>query len=187
VWAVDTFSNVAIEDPVSGVKAGVDPTNRLKVGDGAGPMTIDGSVTATQTQPASFVRIFVFSGSTCSNAYTIPSGKALIIKSMQTFMHSVGAAGDDVETLVYNTADCSGLFVAAAISDGLHKTVSENFEPGIAIPAGRVVSVLGSHNAGSLFLYGYLVPASSVPAGAAAPSDAAPDHASTEASPTGRR
>jgi hypothetical protein len=37
VWAVDTFSNVAIEDPVSGVKARVDATNRLKVSDRPAP------------------------------------------------------------------------------------------------------------------------------------------------------
>ena len=31
VWAVDTFSNVAIEDPVTGVKAQVDSARRLQV------------------------------------------------------------------------------------------------------------------------------------------------------------
>jgi hypothetical protein len=46
VWAVDTFSNVAIEDPVSGVKAHVAANNRLLVGDGSGSLTVDGNVKA---------------------------------------------------------------------------------------------------------------------------------------------
>jgi hypothetical protein len=44
VWAVDTFSNVAIEDPVSGVKAHVDSARKLVVGDGSGALTVDGTL-----------------------------------------------------------------------------------------------------------------------------------------------
>jgi hypothetical protein len=50
VWAIDTFSNVAVEDPVSGTKASVDSTHHLLVGDGSGPLTVDGS--AVQTLPS---------------------------------------------------------------------------------------------------------------------------------------
>ena len=46
VWAVDTFSNVAIQDPVSGNKASVDATHKVLVGDGAGSLTVDGTVSA---------------------------------------------------------------------------------------------------------------------------------------------
>src|SRR5436309_2499091 len=45
-WAVDAFSNVAVEDPVSGVKAQVDATRHLVVGDGSGALTVDGTVSA---------------------------------------------------------------------------------------------------------------------------------------------
>src|SRR3954449_2470234 len=44
VWAVDTFSNVAIEDPVSGVKASVNSSKALLVGDASGALTVDGKV-----------------------------------------------------------------------------------------------------------------------------------------------
>src|SRR4051812_2675334 len=44
VWAVDTFSNVAIQDPVTGVKAGVNRSQALLVGDAAGALTVDGKV-----------------------------------------------------------------------------------------------------------------------------------------------
>jgi hypothetical protein len=53
VWAVDTFSNVAIEDPVSGVKASVDAGHHLLVGDGSGPLTVDGTVSGRPAAPAS--------------------------------------------------------------------------------------------------------------------------------------
>jgi hypothetical protein len=166
VWAVDTFSNVAIEDPVTGVKAGVDSSKRLKVGDGSGAMTVDG--TTTDTTPANLIRIFAGATSSCSNVYTIPAGKALILKSMSVYMHTAGSPGSDVEAVVYPAANCGGGFVAAAISDRAHETVFQTFGSGIGVPTGRTISTLGFNNSGTLYLYGYLVPASAVPANAAA-------------------
>jgi hypothetical protein len=168
VWAVDTFSNVAIEDPVTGVKASVDASKRLKVGDGSGAMTVDGSVLAPETTPANLVRIFAAASSSCSNAYTIPAGKALILKSMSAYMHTAGSPGSDVEAIVYPVANCGGALAAAAISDRAHETVFQTFGSGIGVPAGRTISTLGFNASGTLYLYGYLVPASAVPATAAA-------------------
>src|SRR4051812_30278413 len=51
-WAVDSFSNMAIQDPVSGVKAQVDSTRRLMVGDGSGPLTVNGTVSALPAVPS---------------------------------------------------------------------------------------------------------------------------------------
>jgi hypothetical protein len=170
VWAVDTFSNVAIQDPVTGVKASVDSSKRLKVGDGSGAMTVDG--TTTETTPANLVRIFAGASNSCSNAYTIPAGKALILKSMTAYMHSSGSPGSDVEAVVYPAANCASSFVAAAISDRAHETVFQTFGSGIGIPAGRTISAFGFNSSGTLHLHGYLVPASAVPA--SAPAKAAP-------------
>src|SRR4051794_39800280 len=80
-WGVNTL------DPVSGKGATVDGTGALKVGDGAGALTVNGSVHATEAAPATFVRIFASASASCSDAYTVPSGKALILKSMQVFLH----------------------------------------------------------------------------------------------------
>ena len=44
VYAVDAFSNVAIQDPTSGVKAKVTNAGALRVSDSSGPMTVDGTV-----------------------------------------------------------------------------------------------------------------------------------------------
>jgi hypothetical protein len=71
VWAVDTFSNVAIQDPVSGAKASVDATNHLKVGDGSGALTVDGTVAS---RPASPSKVWSAAGSATSGTYTILAG-----------------------------------------------------------------------------------------------------------------
>src|SRR2546423_1557860 len=42
VWAVDTFSNVAIQDPPTGVKTKVNSSHALGVGDWSGPLPVDG-------------------------------------------------------------------------------------------------------------------------------------------------
>src|SRR4051812_2176426 len=44
VCAVDTFSNAAVQDPVTGVKASVNKSRGVLVGDAPGPLTVDGKV-----------------------------------------------------------------------------------------------------------------------------------------------
>jgi hypothetical protein len=179
VWAVDQFTNVAIQDPVTGTKATVGPAHRLLVGDGGGPLTVDGNV--SEAAPANFVRFSGPAAGSCSDAYTVPAGQALILKSMQAFLHSTGGAGTSIEVDVYSQSGCGGSLVAAAVGDRAHETVAQNFEPGIAIPAGRTVSTIGFGNSGIVLLEGYLVPASSVPAGAAPTEPAVPGQSPTHA------
>jgi hypothetical protein len=52
VYAVDAFSNVAVQDPVSGVKAKVASNGSLWVSDGSGAMTVDGTVNVRSVAPA---------------------------------------------------------------------------------------------------------------------------------------
>jgi hypothetical protein len=51
VYAVDAFSNVAIQDPVTGVKAKVSTGRSLQVGDASGPLTVDGTVKGVPLPP----------------------------------------------------------------------------------------------------------------------------------------
>lgn len=89
VWAVDVFTNVAITDPVSGVKAKVDHDRRLNVGDGDGPITVDGTVTAQA--PAPF-RVFqtsqIAADDTISEGClsTVPAGRRLVVESVSVFV-----------------------------------------------------------------------------------------------------
>src|SRR3954447_17392498 len=64
VWAVDTFSNVAVQDPVSGVKASVNKSHELMVGDSSGALTVDGKI--SHTPPAQVLNsgAYTFQGRT---------------------------------------------------------------------------------------------------------------------------
>src|SRR4051812_34390418 len=66
VWAVDSFTNVAIQDPVSGAKASVDASHHVLVGDGSGPLSVDGTVSSL---PSTSKSPFLSQGSV-SNYYS---------------------------------------------------------------------------------------------------------------------
>lgn len=162
VWAVDAFSNVAIEDPVSGKKASVDTSRRLVVTD---------TTLEMDEVPAYFFRVFASAqGGGCSTVYTVPAGKALIIQSMASYLDKTDASLTSVEEDLYGQANCNGGLIAAAITSDRSATVNQTFGSGIAIPSGRVISVYGTNNNGSLSIYGYFVPAAWVPANANATS-----------------
>ncbi len=55
-WAA-TASNVSILDPGGVNKAKVDPIGQLEVGDGSGPLTVDGTVSARPVLPAKPITI----------------------------------------------------------------------------------------------------------------------------------
>jgi hypothetical protein len=148
LWAV-TAQNVALQDPSSGITAAVDGARRVLV---------------TETAPSTLVRILASANASCFNAYTVPAGRSLILKSATHFLHGISTAGTDVESIVYPDANCSGSLIAAAVSDRVHDTVDESFGAGIPIPSGRTISSVGFNNAGTLMIYGYLGPASNVPA-----------------------
>ena len=95
-YAVDSFSNVAIEDPTTGVKAHLTSGGRVlaQVNDGSGPMTVDGTVALTPdaavrtTQPpfAATVKVTPASGDprTCVEVPLPASGKVELKSVMVT-------------------------------------------------------------------------------------------------------
>jgi hypothetical protein len=157
LWAVNTLGYVAIQDPFNGKKSHIDDNRRLWVLD---------QLAMYQRNPANFVHVFGSSSGSCVTVYTVPAGKALIIQTIVGYMHNGMPAGNPQEFDLYEGANCAN-FIGALISDRAHETVTETFASGIAIPAGSVVSAFGISN-GSFEIYGYLVPASLVPANIAA-------------------
>src|SRR4051794_12560538 len=167
---------VNITDPVNAAnKAKVDATGRLNVGDGTGPMTVDGTVTSQQAAPASFVRMFGSAGSgftACRVIATPPAGKAWVIRSIGTDVYTTGSEDLGVPFFVgyFNNTNCGldGLF------DEVHVIrpgrVQSSYEPGIAVPNGGGLSMEVSlpPNAGvDVYPQGFAVPSAAVPAGAA--------------------
>jgi hypothetical protein len=147
LFAVDAFSNVAIQDPVSGVKASVDSHHRLKT---------TGTVIATAAAPADLVRFHaVPSAQTCTQAYQIPAGKALVLKSAIAYL--IGAPNSEID--LFSDGACSS-FIGAFQSDNSRTTINDSFGDGVAV---KSLYLQTQYGAGTVSGYGYLVPASAVP------------------------
>jgi hypothetical protein len=151
VWAVDSFSNVAIEDPATGVKASVDTQHRLQTLATLRP----GS--ATETAPANLVRLFRFPTPGCTALYTLPVAKALIVKAASGYL--VPSAGGTATILLYADSSCTDAI--AAFTSDRQETV--NVVLGTGAPIKGALYGRTTAGGGSVNVYGYLVPASSVP------------------------
>jgi hypothetical protein len=154
-----SFSNVAITDP-----GGV---NRAKVTAG-GALQVGGNV--VETPPANFVRIYGGASlQSCSVVYTVPAGKALILKAENTVvLRANNGTQPQVYTYRGGPSGCGGSAdllntgaIDAGASDG---SVAADFGAGIAVPSGSTIITSASDAAGWIHLWGYLVAASSVPA-----------------------
>jgi hypothetical protein len=154
-WAV-SFTNVAITDP-----GGV---NRAKVSAG-GSLQIGG--TATEANPATFFRVFAgVSDGQCTVAYTVPTGKALILKATNSYLYPSATAPQFV---FYRGGEsgCSGPLelINAAIAPGPNPiSIATDFGLGIAFPQKSTLIVYGQSASGTFNAQGYLAAASTVPA-----------------------
>jgi hypothetical protein len=166
VWAVDTFSNVAIEDPVTGVKASVDSSKRLKVGDGSGAMTIDGTTTSHEAAANTLFRSATFppSNGACTPVATPPAGKALIIKSVALNTYSViSPPGSGRNGVFYLGTNGCEVIVLDINPPGVGP-INQPFEPGLGVPAGKRLWVSANNISAEVYTFGYSVLASAVPA-----------------------
>jgi hypothetical protein len=161
-WAL-SFTNVAITDP-----AGV---NRAKVSTGGALST---SGTATPATPANLVRTDGSSAGSCSFVYAVPAGKALVLTSA-----SVVAYGNPAELDVYRgTTGCNDFLGIAGLSDSISgRLTTTDLGSGVAVPAGSKLYAY-SGQTGTVYLRGYLVAASAVPAGVTASTSVTPGSAS---------
>jgi hypothetical protein len=165
VWAVDTFSNVAIEDPVTGVKASVDSSKRLKVGDGSSAMTVDGTTTGPEAAANTLFRSATFptSSGNCTPIATPPANKALIIKSVALNTYSVTSPGSGRTGVFYLGTDGCEVIVFDINPPGVG-LINQPFEPGLGVPAGKRLWVSTNNISAEVYTFGYSVPASAVPA-----------------------
>jgi hypothetical protein len=168
---------VNLADPSNAAQvAHVDATGRLAVSDGAGSLTVDGSVTAQQANPAAFVRLFGTASGfvSCQSLGTPPAGKAWIIRSFAADVYSASTEDIGVPYFIalFNNRNCalSGLFDEVhVIHPGRNQSL---YEPGIAIPGAGALSVEVSLPSGvgvDMYAQGFSVPSASVPASAATP------------------
>jgi hypothetical protein len=154
--------------------AKVDSAGKLAVGDGGGPLTVDGAVTATEATPKNFAMLNLGGSSTEAGACipaTFPAGKALIIKSIFTDLyHEPNFRDSGMFWALRKGTTCTGPDIIAEHPrpDIVGKTIS--IEPGFGVPAASgglslfLKEPLGSTDlfAITTYVYGYWVPASAV-------------------------
>jgi hypothetical protein len=152
VWAVDAFTNVAVQDPVSGVKASVDASHHLFVTSGSVPLAVGGTVTAKESPYnalkhfASFVR-----PDTCLPlAAPSTSGTALVIKTahVDTYLNPTPGSGNFVQLFYGPPANPCAVFVDDVNPSGIGVTVLD-FGAGLALPKGDVLAGLSGGGVGA--------------------------------------
>jgi hypothetical protein len=163
VAAAPTVVNIA--DPTTPTQmASVDATGHLKVGDGAGPLTVDGSVQLAA--PGAFfhsttTNLSHLSG--CVKVATPATGKALIIRDVRINVIADPTPGNGQFVDLH-----TGPFCNILVADVNPATIGETvlpFDPGLAIANGNSLwAEATSSVAAEVYVDGYSVPAAQVPA-----------------------
>jgi hypothetical protein len=158
--AGSTIVNIADPTTPSHV-AHVDANGRLEVGDGSGPLTVDG--TTQVAAPSTFIHSDALNlnvGSGCVTVATAPAGKALVIREVR--LDTTGNAAENDEFQVFGDTTCSHQ-VAGVHPASVGLTVIP-FDPGLGIPAksGVSVRIVGSLEADA-YADGFSVAALQVP------------------------
>lgn len=182
------IEKVVIKDATQRYLAKVSSDGRLQVGDGSGPLTVDGTVTLAGSlnldepievtgtvtdqnaiDPSQYVRLAVPvpGDGECDLAYTVPAGSDLVITSIQV-APLVVAEFDAVpdpkpfrDVTFHLGAACGVPFSAAAMTSA--DTAILPFVPGVLAPSGsdlRVANMADTIVDGFVFVFGYLIPTS---------------------------
>lgn len=161
-----TAGLVRLEGGGSTHVAKVNSTGQLSVTDGTHHTKAGQLQVATAAPGQAVAEVF---GLTCDPGgdYTVPAGKALIITGLTFLNEPVSETNVDGQVVEIGPAasPCQKQ-VAIGISSGVHTSVPQTFDPGIAVPAGDAVGGQRINDHGIVAMYGYLVPAADVPAGA---------------------
>ena len=151
VYAV-AFTSVVITDPSTGKEAIVDAYRRLYTYD---------PIAGYANNPANLV---VLAGSCAPNStkniFTVPTGKALILKSMH-MAYTDGTA--NFHNAAYFIDNNTGIYLAQFVDLNAAATFQADFGSGFYIHTGDGFSCQATVTA-SFTTYGYYVPASAVPA-----------------------
>lgn len=128
-----------------------------------------GQLQVAQASPESLIARFGQEDCQAGGIYKIPAGKALIITAVD--FYNGAQPGTSIESLYLTagpvSAPCGsqGHPLAAQVTSDLALAQNQVFPTGIPVPAGMAIGLFSPDGIGAAEIYGYLVPASSVPAG----------------------
>jgi hypothetical protein len=126
-----------------------------------------GQLETSQADPSSLVLAsFYGPDSPCTSGsgfYTVPTGKALIITGA-TFAYGEGYGLLDAGPPAEGGCDVTVAQDVSSISTDAAKdtTQYQQFQPGIAVPSGDQLASISADQEGIVYVYGYLVPGSTV-------------------------
>jgi hypothetical protein len=156
---------VKIEGARGSHEADVSRGGQLSVNAGL-TMTKAGQVETAEASPSAYVIALAPPSCAAGGIYKIPPGKALIITGVDFYLDAdsstPGQLQQDLE--VGPSATPCKHIVAAGEATTEIVAQQQVFQPGIAVPAGDAVGLVTADPSGSAEIYGYLVPASAVPA-----------------------
>lgn len=152
LYAVAAFTNVAIQDPVTGYRAQVDQRGKMQVGPNNAYQSLRDAYDYYKHHPSYRFRV-LFSADSNHVIYTVPNGYFSIIESLTGINTTANGGGFYLTTSVHGYL--TGVFGGPVAS------VSQSFGSGAVLYPGETVSVdsRGAGNTG-LFLHGYLIPTS---------------------------
>jgi hypothetical protein len=164
VAKVDAKNNLytATRDAVSGVAARVDAFGRQLA-------AVSGSVTATPAAASEYFHKHAGVNGTFGAIATPPTGKALIVTSLQVDWFFADFANDPYVIFQVSDPTCAtpveggaDFFEIDLPDKNDHRTIP--ITPGWPIPAGKALcAVVGGNAQVSILTFGYLVPSTSVP------------------------
>ena len=163
--AAIAYSNVALYDPVVNRRVKVDLNGGLRVSDGSGALTVDGSVIASDAAPANFFRLTRYGPpTTCTTVLTAPAGKAIVLDTITIDTLSVTDPPGNGRFVGFYTgqAGCNNPIID--VNPPGVGLITIPLRPGVTIPSGQSLWMIGGNiNAQVLFL-GHYVAAAAVPA-----------------------
>jgi hypothetical protein len=150
--AVNPFSYVALQDPVSGNKAAIDVSRRVQVYD---------ALQAASANPATFFEAQGTSFDGCSTVYTVPANRGAVVQSAIVNVFTIGATGNgNYVRLTHESSPWNTIEANPATVGG----TGYQLTPGVALHAGENLSVCtGGSVRAQIQVKGYLVPAAWVP------------------------
>jgi hypothetical protein len=128
-------------------------------------VTKAGQLQATEGGAGSAVIAYGTPNCSSGGFYTVPKGKALIVTGAN--FYNVASGPGTVNMNLYagpRASPCDSLLTLGLSTSDL--SLNQAFHPGIPVPAGDALGAVEINDSGSLQVYGYLVPAAAVPAGA---------------------
>jgi hypothetical protein len=162
-----TGSAANIVDPITASNiAKVDPGGHLYVGDGVGPLTVDGTLNVQAAPPSTYLHFssgLLDSTHGCVTIATPLSGKAMIIRQIRINVIADPSPGSGQVVEFFRGASCNTSLVGEVNPATVGQTVMP-FDPGLGVPNGYALSaiVAGSIKA-AVWTDAYTVSASSVP------------------------